>query len=304
MATSHSRTTLTGPEPLCAGPVGAGIRLVPEPSPAIAALVADLLWPAVLSPSLQRDEMRNRLVGLLRDLLAARRVWLLQWGPAHFTVRCDEAGRLNDTTATIGAQASPLPLITSQRASMLIARPHRNAQVDAALGRLLGHAPAVLVSLPPEHERVDVLAVSLGTIPSDAELVLALALLRGADVALAGRRDTQPKPPAGGRGGCMAWRLHPHPPRTATAGTLSPRERDVVQLVAAGLRNKEIARHLHLSEKTVKYHLGRIFDKLGADSRTEVLLRAIAEGVLVPEYTDPGIVASRRTVHLRDQHTS
>src|SRR5947209_7209539 len=155
MTTSHSRTTLIGPEALCAGPVGAGIRMVPEPSPAIAALVADLLWPAVLSPSLQRDEVRDRLVGLLRDLLAARRVWLLQWGPAHFTVWRDDAGHLNDTTATIGAQASPLPLITLQRTSMLIARPHGNGQVDAALGRLLGHAPAVLMSLSPEHERVD-----------------------------------------------------------------------------------------------------------------------------------------------------
>jgi DNA-binding NarL/FixJ family response regulator len=275
--------------------------MVPEPSPAIAALVADLLWPTVLSPSLQRDEVRDRLVGLLRHLLAARRVWLLQWGPAHFTVWRDEAGRLTDTTATIGAQASPLPFITVQRASMLIARPHGNGQVDAALRRLLGHAPAVLMSLPPEQERVDVLAVSLGTIPSDAELVLALALVRSADVALAGRRDIQPKPPAGGQ---TAWRLHPHPPQTPTAGTLSPRERDVVQLVAAGLRNKEIARHLHISEKTVKYHLGRIFDKLGADSRTEVLLRAISKGVLVSECTDPGILSSCRTVHLRDQHTS
>lgn len=303
--TTHSRTTLTGPEAVYTGPVGAGIRMVPEPSPAIAALVADLLWPALLSSSLQRDEVRKRLVGLLRDLLAARRVWLLQWGPAHFTVWCDEAGRLNDTTATIRAQASPLPLITLQRAGVLIARPHGNVQVDAALVRLLGHAPAVLMSLPPEHERVDVLAVSLGTIPSDAELVLALALMRGAGVALAGWRDTQPTPPAGDQtawrlhphpqslaGGQTAWRLHPHPPQTPTAGTLSPRERDVVQLVAAGLRNKEIARHLHISEKTVKYHLGRIFDKLGADSRTEVLLRAIAEGVLVSEYTDPGLLSS------------
>jgi DNA-binding CsgD family transcriptional regulator len=273
--------------------------MVPEPSPAVAALVADLLRPTVLSPWLQRDEVRDRLVGLLRNLLAARRVWLLQWGPAQFTVWCDEAGRLNDTTATIGAQASPLPFITLQRASMLIARPHGNGQVDAALGRLLGHAPTVLMSLPPEHERVDVLAVSLRTIPSDAELVLALALMRNAEVALAGRRDTQPKPPAGGQ---TAWRLHPHPPQTPTAGTLSPRERDVVQLVAAGLRNKEIARHLQISEKTAKYHLGHIFDKLGADSRTEVLLRAIAEGVLVSEHTGLDVRMDGRTVHRRENH--
>ena len=39
---------------------------------------------------------------------------------------------------------------------------------------------------------------------------------------------------------------------------------------------------LQISEKTVKFHLGRIFDKLGVDSRTELLLRLIAEGGLVP----------------------
>lgn len=41
-----------------------------------------------------------------------------------------------------------------------------------------------------------------------------------------------------------------------------------------------------LRRDTHKYHLGRIVDKRGAASRAEVLLRAIAEGVLVPEHTD------------------
>jgi DNA-binding NarL/FixJ family response regulator len=67
---------------------------------------------------------------------------------------------------------------------------------------------------------------------------------------------------------------------------LSPREHDVVKLVAVGVRNKAIARHLCISEKTAKYHLGRIFDKRGADSRIEVLLRAIAAGMFVSEHTD------------------
>ena len=57
-------------------------------------------------------------------------------------------------------------------------------------------------------------------------------------------------------------------------------------MVAAGLRNKEIALRLRISEKTVKFHLGRIFDKLGVDSRTEVLLRALAAGMLLPERDD------------------
>jgi DNA-binding CsgD family transcriptional regulator len=48
---------------------------------------------------------------------------------------------------------------------------------------------------------------------------------------------------------------------------LSPREREVVQQVALGKTNREIAGVLFLSEKTVGSHLARIFDKLGVRSR-------------------------------------
>jgi DNA-binding NarL/FixJ family response regulator len=52
---------------------------------------------------------------------------------------------------------------------------------------------------------------------------------------------------------------------------LSPRERHVIQHVAAGLSNRDIARALDLSPHTVKNYLFRIFDKLGVSSRTELL---------------------------------
>lgn len=55
---------------------------------------------------------------------------------------------------------------------------------------------------------------------------------------------------------------------------LSPRERGIVALVARGLRNKEIAEELRLTEGTVKVHLHKIFEKLGIRSRTELILLA------------------------------
>jgi two-component system nitrate/nitrite response regulator NarL len=58
------------------------------------------------------------------------------------------------------------------------------------------------------------------------------------------------------------------------ASILSKRERDVVQGVAEGLSNREIAYRLHLTEHTVKNYLFRIFDKLGVSSRVEVVLYA------------------------------
>ena len=56
---------------------------------------------------------------------------------------------------------------------------------------------------------------------------------------------------------------------------LSDREKDVVQLVAQGHRNKEIAEKLFISEQTVKNHLHNIFDKLGVSDRLELALYAI-----------------------------
>lgn len=57
-------------------------------------------------------------------------------------------------------------------------------------------------------------------------------------------------------------------------GPLSQRERGIVSLVRRGLRNKEIAEELGLTEGTVKVHLHKIFEKLGLGSRTELILLA------------------------------
>jgi DNA-binding NarL/FixJ family response regulator len=59
---------------------------------------------------------------------------------------------------------------------------------------------------------------------------------------------------------------------------LTPREEQVVALVAEGLSNRETARELSLSEHTVKKYLFRIFDKLGISSRVELVLYAVNHG--------------------------
>ena len=61
---------------------------------------------------------------------------------------------------------------------------------------------------------------------------------------------------------------------------LYPRELEVLRLTAKGLRNKEIARDLNISERTVQAHLSNIFGKLNVDSRTEAVLQALKEGWL------------------------
>ena len=61
---------------------------------------------------------------------------------------------------------------------------------------------------------------------------------------------------------------------------LTARELEVLRLVTAGRRNKEIAAELGITENTVKYHLRNILEKLHADSRTEVATRAVREGLV------------------------
>ena len=62
---------------------------------------------------------------------------------------------------------------------------------------------------------------------------------------------------------------------------LTPREIEVLELIARGEPNKGIARELQISEHTVKFHVGSILGKLGASSRSEALARAIGGGLII-----------------------
>ena len=74
----------------------------------------------------------------------------------------------------------------------------------------------------------------------------------------------------------VAARLAEYVPRVQ----LSEREREVLELVAKGLSNKEIARVLGRAEETVKVHLKNIFDKLGVEDRTEAVTTALQRGII------------------------
>ena len=61
---------------------------------------------------------------------------------------------------------------------------------------------------------------------------------------------------------------------------LTAREHDVLELLAQGLGNREIAERLGISDHTVKFHLSAIFGKLGASTRTDAVRRALSLGVI------------------------
>lgn len=61
---------------------------------------------------------------------------------------------------------------------------------------------------------------------------------------------------------------------------LTPREREVLQLLSEGLSNRRIAERLGISEHTVKFHVNAILGKLGAEGRTEAVVQAVRLGLV------------------------
>lgn len=88
--------------------------------------------------------------------------------------------------------------------------------------------------------------------------------------------------------------FHPHELSVAAASALTangevaellepltPREREVLQMLASGLGNKQIAAHLKISEHTAKFHVASILGKLGASSRTEAVSLGLRRGLIL-----------------------
>jgi len=74
---------------------------------------------------------------------------------------------------------------------------------------------------------------------------------------------------------------HPSPDLPAPMQPLTAREEEVLQLMARGLRNREIAQVLSVSERTAIFHVGNVIAKLGADSRAEAVHRARQRKLLI-----------------------
>lgn len=147
------------------------------------------------------------------------------------------------------------------------------------LTELRGSHAAVLILVADEHSAADALPMLIGAgvrgilsqeITGDGLMTALLSLSHGMMIFSAFIGEAMVSRSAFPSAG----------EREAVLETFTPREREVLELVAEGLPNKTIARRLSISEHTVKFHLNAILTKLGAQSRTEAVVRATRLGLI------------------------
>jgi DNA-binding NarL/FixJ family response regulator len=130
--------------------------------------------------------------------------------------------------------------------------------------------PLVLVGGDPTADGPGLSGTPVAYVASDVDAQALAAAVRAAAAGLIVLDPTV----AGATG------IHAHARTTGAGESLTAREREVLELVAAGLPNKSIARELGISEHTAKFHVGSLLGKLGASSRTEAVTLATRRGIL------------------------
>ncbi|MDP8907536.1 MAG: LuxR C-terminal-related transcriptional regulator [Chloroflexota bacterium] len=216
--------------------------------------------------TLARSDEHTRPVGVL-DALTVVVV------AAYPSLRAGLAALLADEIDMRVVERSPAALLTGDMptgadASVLVVD---RSGLEADLASILARTAAM--------DGLPILWIGAGDVPSTTE---------GAGGRLAPAADRATLVAAVRAVAAGLWVVDPKLPATAAArpvpsageDPLSPREHEVLALVAAGHPNKTIARTLGISEHTVKFHVSALLSKLNATSRTEAVTLATRRGLL------------------------
>lgn len=185
--------------------------------------------------------------------------------------------RLADDATVLAASSFPEALAIAQREFGLdlvildLRMPGMNGLAGLTRMReLMPRTPVVIMSgLARPQDITDAMAAgAAGFFPKTLNGTALVAAVR---LVLAGERFMPSDDHAGNSGGAPQF-------EDAATGSLTGREREVLDLLTKGMSNKEIARQLELQEVTIKLHVRGICRKLGAKNRTQAALRAVAIG--------------------------
>ncbi|HKS73793.1 MAG TPA: response regulator transcription factor [Terriglobales bacterium] len=148
--------------------------------------------------------------------------------------------------------------------------------LERAHGELSSQAPmVVLIDQPDPGWAAQALRSGVkGIVPRDAEVEIITAAIQAArsgvvllDADVSAALAARIRPPADSR--------------DTTTEELTPREIEVLGMLAEGLGNRDIADRLGISNHTVKFHISSILDKLGATSRTEAVTLGLRKGLIL-----------------------
>lgn len=179
--------------------------------------------------------------------------------------------------------AAPVPV------ALRLADPERAGRLAALPGQVpIAQLASVLVTdgLPEPGDPAAVLVLAEGEAARRALAAGARAVLPPE----AGPAEVAAALPALARGlavlpaellGALAGRGPAPPPAAQAPGGLTPREREVLTLLAAGASNKVIARRLGMSFHTAKAHVAAVLHKLGASSRADAVARGARAGLVL-----------------------
>ncbi|MBT1674253.1 response regulator transcription factor [Curtobacterium flaccumfaciens] len=143
---------------------------------------------------------------------------------------------------------------------------------DAATAEILAADPGVRVLILTTYESDDQILAAIEAGATGYLLKAAPESEILAGVRATARGETALAPSAAA---ALVRRATGSLPAAAAGPSLTPRELDVLRLVAQGNSNPAIGRALFLSEATVKTHLGHVFEKLGVNDRTRAVTRAM-----------------------------
>lgn len=171
--------------------------------------------------------------------------------------RCAEAIQLAEEA---GRGRTDIQVVSLSACATLVAQINSNAH-----GRDLEAAAARLKSVIDERRDYDSFVTAYRVCPQVLSVTLEQGIVEEMPLAAIVRNSHDL-----GLARILGW----NPPRRlALRPLLTPREAEVFDLMRQGLRNREIATQLYISESTVKVHVRHILEKLGARTRTEAVLR-------------------------------